>query len=247
MNYKLGKLPASNQVKFKLSSFVDLSVFPKIPTVFGHEASIINWQMLGNDGAGDCVWAEAAHTTMLWNACAGRNVQFTDKSVLSDYSAVTGYNPADESTDQGTDMKVAASYRRKTGVLDANGNRHKIAAYLAINPGDIKEHYIAMYLFGAIGIGIQFPGYAMDQFNANKPWSVRQRGSVEGGHCIPLVAKRTSIECVTWGKIQKMTTGFFGKYNDESLAFVSPEFLTNNKSPEGFDLPSLLKQLNQLK
>jgi hypothetical protein len=245
--YKLGKLPASNQVKFKLSSFIDPSAFPKVPKSFGHESLVANFEMLGNDNYGDCVWAGAAHETMIWNACAGRGISFSDKSVLSDYSAVTGFNPSDESTDQGTDMKAAASYRRTTGVIDAAGNRHKIAAYLSITPGNLQEHYIAMYLFGAVGIGILFPGYAMDQFNQNKPWSVKQRGALDGGHYIPLVAKRSNIECVTWGRIQKMTVGFFGKYNDESLCYVSEEMLTNNKSPEGFDAASLIKYLNQLK
>lgn len=178
MILKLGKKPASNQVKFKLSNFIDPSVFPKVPAVFGHENSVVDWQVLANDSVGDCVIAGGAHETMLWNASCGKKVLFDDKAVLSDYSAITGYNPADPNTDQGTDMKAAASYRRTTGLIDASGNRHKIAAYLAITPGDIKEHYIAMYLFGAIGIGILFPDYAMDQFSQGKAWSVRDRKSV---------------------------------------------------------------------
>ena len=69
----------------------------------------------------NCVWAGAAHETMLWNKEAARTITFNDQSVLKDYSAVTGFNPNDPNTDQGTDMQVAASYRRKTGVHDAAG------------------------------------------------------------------------------------------------------------------------------
>ena len=64
------------------------------------------------------------------NKDAARTVTFNNQSVLKDYSAVTGFNPNDPNTDQGTDMQVAASYRRKTGVLDAAGKRHKVIAYL---------------------------------------------------------------------------------------------------------------------
>ena len=32
-------------------------------------------------------------------------------------------------------MQVAASYRRKKGVLDAHGKRHKVIAYLALAAG----------------------------------------------------------------------------------------------------------------
>lgn len=245
---KLGKKPARHDaVKFKLKNFIDKSALPKPPRYFGHESFVDNfgWQMFANDTVGDCVLAGAAHETMLWNAECGTKVVFNDKAVLSDYSAITGYDGT-ESTDQGTDMQEAASYRRKTGIIDAHGTRHKIEAYLALTPGDLNEHYIALYLFGAVGIGIEFPASAMDQINAGKAWKVVRNSPIQGGHYIPLVAKRKSLECVTWGQIQPMTTGFFRKYNDESVAYISKEMLTNNKSPEGFDAEGLIKCLNAL-
>lgn len=247
---KLGKLPARPEaVKFKLSQFVDTNALPKPPKSFGHEAFVDHdgWGVLGNDNAGDCVFAGAAHETMLWCKEAGVDTAFDDKAVLSDYSAVTGYVPGDDATDQGTDMQVAASYRRKTGIADATGKRHTIAAYLAITPGDIKQLYAAMYLFGAVGIGIRFPGSAMDQFNRRKPWSIVKGARVTGGHYVPLVAKRGSLTCVTWGQTQKMTVPFYKEFCDEALAYVSLEALTDGRSPEGFDAEALTKALNGLK
>ncbi len=144
-------------------------------------------------------------------------------------------------------MQVAASYRKKTGVKDAQGNRHKVAAYLAITPGNLAEHYIAMYLFGAVGIGIKVPNNAIDQFKAGKPWSVTKGSSIEGGHYVPLVAHRGNLLCVTWGKVQQMTASFFKKYNDESVVYISQEILNNGKSLEGFDLAQLQADLAQLK
>lgn len=244
----LGKTPArSGAMKFKLSDYLNRKALPKPPATFGHEGLIpASWGMLGNDSYGDCVWAGAAHETMMWNAEAGVKVAFTDKAVLSDYSAVTGFNPKKPNTDQGTDMVVAASYRRKTGIVDAAGKRHQVAAYLSIKPGDLNEHLAAAYLFGAIGIGIEFPASAMDQFNAGKPWDVVSRSKIEGGHYIPLVARRANLECVTWGKVQQMTSAFFQKYNDESVAYVSLEALKNNKSPEGFNAAQLQADLSAL-
>jgi len=247
---KLGKKPArKDSVKFKLKSYIDTSKLPKPPKNFGH-ADLMgkNWEMLGNDQFGDCVFAGAAHETMLWNKEAGNQVAFTDKAVLSDYSAVTGFNPSDPNSDNGTDMQEAASYRRKTGVIDSDGKRHQIAAYLAIEPGNLLEHYIAIYLFGAVGIGINFPNSAMDQFNQNKAWKVNSKSPVEGGHYIPLVAKKGNyLYCVTWGRLQAMTLGFFKKYNDESIAYVSLEALKDGKSLEGFDADKLISDLQLLK
>lgn len=246
---KLGKKAPSHQVKFKLTDFVDMSQLPKPPKHFGHEDTIAfdGWGMLGNDSYGDCVWAGAAHETMLWNMECNKQVRFDDNAVLSDYAAVTGFNPNDPNSDEGTDMKEAASYRRKTGIIDVDGNRHTIAAYLSITPGNIQEHYAAAYLFGAVGIGIEFPSSAMDQFNKGKTWTKIRNSRIEGGHYISLVAKRSHLECVTWGQIQPMTLGFFSAYNDESIAYVSNEALVNNKSPEGFDSEGLIKMLNSLK
>lgn len=248
LHLPLGKTRArAGAMTFRLRDYLNKAALPKPPKTFGHETLIPStWGMLGNDQYGDCVWAGAAHETMMWNAEAGRKVAFNDRCVLSDYSAVTGFNPKKPSTDQGTDMVVAASYRRKTGIVDAAGKRHTVAAYLSITPGDLNEHLLAAWLFGAIGIGIEFPSSAMDQFNAGKPWDVVSRSKIEGGHYIPLVAQRTNMEVVTWGKIQQMTTAFFKKYNDESVAYVSLEALKNNKSPEGFNAAQLEADLNAL-
>jgi hypothetical protein len=248
MRYPLGKLPARpGAVELRLMDFFDMTKLPTIPQTFGHERLVSTWQMLGNDQFGDCVWAGAAHETMMWNASAARIVTFTDTSVLSDYSALTGFNPADPSTDQGTDMAKAAAYRRKTGVLDAAGRRHPVAAYLALKPGSLKELYAAAYLFGAVGVGLQFPGTAMDQFNAGQPWRVVPGANIEGGHYVPVVARRGGlIDVVTWGRIQPMTEAFFEEYCDEALVYLSEEYLTGGKSPEGFNDAQLRAELTRV-
>jgi hypothetical protein len=246
---KLGKTPARpNAVTFKLAKYIDTTVLPTPPEQFGHENVVAaqGWGMLGNDQYGDCVWAGAAHETMLWNLERDKSVGFDPKHVLKDYTAVTGFDPADPDTDQGTDMSVAASYRRKTGVIDQSSRRHKVAAYLAITPGDVEQHLIALYVFGVVGIGIQFPGSAMDQFNAGKPWDVVAGSKIEGGHYIPLVAKRANLDVLTWGQVQEMTPAFLEKYNDESIVYISREMLTAGHSPEGFDLKQLKADLAAL-
>jgi len=73
---KLGKKPARpGAVKFKFANFLLKPKLPTPPKVFGHEGLIgANWAVLGNDHYGDCVWAGAAHETMLWNKEAARTV-----------------------------------------------------------------------------------------------------------------------------------------------------------------------------
>lgn len=237
---KLGKLPARpGAVKLKFSSYKTLPTYPT-----AEKAVDLSWDMLGNDKYGDCVWAGAGHETMSWNNEAGRTIKFTDKGVLSDYSKVTGFDPNDPNSDQGTDMQVAASYRKKTGVIDDFGVRHRVGAYVALTPGNVTEIKEAIYLFGAVGIGFQFPDYAMDEFNAGESWHLKTGGTIEGGHYVPAVGYSSRyVYVVTWGKLQKMTWGFFKKYCDEAIAYLSEEFLTAGKSKEGFDLSALQADL----
>lgn len=239
---KLGKLPARpGAVKLKFSDYKTLPTYP----VSEKPVNLV-WQMLGNDNYGDCVWAGAGHETMSWNHEANKTIVFSDKSVLSDYSAVTGFNPNDPNSDQGTDMQVAASYRLKTGVLDSTGTRHKVGAYVAVALSNIPQIKEAIYLLGAVGVGIQFPSYAMDQFNQGKPWSVKS-GPIDGGHYVPAIGYDSHyLYVVTWGKIQKMSWGFYKKYADEVIAYLSYEFLSGGKSLEGFNLAQLQSDLSSL-
>jgi hypothetical protein len=251
MPLKLGKKPARpDAVRFKFSAFFDKNKLPTPPAVFGHYKNVQEWGVFKNDEYGDCVWAGAAHETMMWGSEVSKRVTFTDKNVLSDYTAVTGFNPNDLNTDGGTDMEMAASYRRKTGVLDANGHRHKIDSYIALKKGSISDLMLSTYLFGATGVGIMFPDSAMKQFDAGKIWSIVP-GEPEptDGHYIPVVGRNSAgnILCVTWGRLQAMTPEFYMKYNDESIAYVSLEPLaTRLVSPEGFDISLLRADLKSL-
>ena len=249
MNHCLGKLPARpGAISFKLSRYFNLAALPTPPAVFGHASAVNYWGVMGNDQYGDCVLAGGAHETMLWTAEASVIAPFNDTCVLSDYSAITGFNPNDPATDQGTDMQAAASYRRTTGLLDANNLRHKVDAYVAPEVGNLNEILAAAYLFGAVGIGFQFPSSAMKQFDTGQPWSVVAGDTIEGGHYVPCVGRAVSgnLVIVTWGRTQEMTPEFFTAYNDESVAYLSLEFLKNNVSPENFALATLQADLNSL-
>jgi hypothetical protein len=230
-----------------------LTTLPPTPSgILGHFALIVAtlWGMLGNALWGDCVWAGADHETMLWTTEAGDAAVFVDANALADYSAVTGFNPNDPSSDQGTDVRDSYTYRMKTGVIDAAGNRHKLGAYLNVDL-DVAHLARAIYLFGVVGLGIEFPESAMDQFNAGEPWDVVPgTPKPTDGHYIPLVGydpTKGYWYVVTWGKLQPVTTAFLLKYADEHYALLSPEMLKNGASLEGFDLATLqgdLKAIN---
>jgi hypothetical protein len=250
IDLKFGKLPARTDARdLKLAKYaVEPPPLPDGP--LGHDQLFAGeWGMLGNDSVGDCVWAGSAHETMLWNLEAGLTVVFTPDSVLSDYSAATGYQPGQPSTDRGTDMHDAMNYRRTTGIVDGTGLRHKIGGYVALDPGDLDQLKRSIWWFSAVSIGIEVPTTAMDQFNQNQPWSVVAGAQIEGGHYIPGVRwdpTQNMFVIVTWGREQLVTPEFLATYCDEAFAALSPEMLTGGKTLDGFDVDQLTADLAAL-
>ena len=252
---KLGKLPATDDPRDLLfARYVEEPKLPPVPEQFGHETLFPprGWGMLGNDDWGDCAWAGSAHETMLLTREGGRPATFTSAGVLSDYSAGTGFDPSagppeQNPTDRGSDLREVLDYRRQTGIVDAHGKRHKIGAFVKLETKNLTHVYQAMYLFQVVGIGFKFPSTAMDQFNRGEPWDVVPGATTNHeGHYVCGVAKRDNIEVVSWGALQDMTEAFFETYCDEAWAYISTENLQKKKSPEGFRLDELQRDLAAL-
>jgi len=252
MAYKLGKLPARpDAIKQKFGTFFHAAALPKPTLVFGRPDLVKEWGMLANDKVSCCVWSGGPHEHMLWCAWGGMQhcPTFTDQNVLSDYSAVTGFNPNDPATDQGTDMQVAASYRKNTGIIDSSGTRHKIAAYVSLKPGDLDQLALATYLFGAVGLGIEMPTSTMDQFDNDEPWNPVSGAKIEGGHYVPCIGRNHAgnFLIVTWGRLHAVTPAFISKYMDEGIVYLSFEQMKETGlSPRGFDRAALASAINRV-
>jgi hypothetical protein len=251
MTLYFGKLPHAHDPRDLLLTRYTAELPPLPDGPLGHPDLIPadGWGMLGNDAAGDCVWAGGDHEHMLWNAEAGRTVTFSQDTAFADYSAVTSYNPADPSTDRGTNMRDAMLYRQQTGLIDTTGQRHRIAAFTALGAGNLIQIKQSLHLVSVAAVGIQVPSTAIDQFHAGQPWSVVAGASIEGGHYVPIVGYDPATNLykgVTWGRIQLIEAAFLATYMDEGFAPLTDEMLAGGKSLEGLDLASLLADLADL-
>ena len=250
---KLGKKPAAPRpTDFNFTDLAASIKLPSVPSRFGHETAYADWKMLGNDRYGNCVWAGAAHEHMLLNKVVHQaDVAFDDGAVLGDYAAATGFDPNDPSTDNGTDVHDALSYRRKTGIADTGGTRHLIGAYVSLDPKNWEHLGQATYIFGAVGIGFDFPASAMDQFNAGEPWDYVAGSKIEGGHYVPVVGSLQTADqasAITWGKRQVFTREFYEHYNDEAWVYITTEALRSDGTGlHGFDVAKLNAYLATLR
>lgn len=253
MPYRLGKKPARHgAIALKFADYFNLAEMPRPPLKIGHWNIGEPWGMFANDLYGNCVWAGAAHEHMMWAKAGLRpRCDFTDQDVIAVYSETTGFKPNDESTDNGTDMAAAAAFRRKTGIADHAGVRHKVDSYVAIKPGHADMLALAVYLTGAVGVGLNLPNYAMDQFDAEKPWVIEDHPKVRGtagGHYVSCIGRNSNSDflVISWGRIHAMSPRFLETFNDESVAFLSQDYLRGKLSPEQFDLATLRAHLSKL-
>lgn len=260
----LGKLPHVEEPRdLQAADFLEATALPVPPTNFGHgrifkdgEDTLADWDMNGNgpddtvaagfQGAGDCVWAAAAHTTRMAAKVQRHTVTITGRESIADYSAATGYVIGDDQTDQGTDMRQAMSYRRHTGILDASGSRHKIGAYLAITPTWFNLIQAA-YVFDAVEIGFQFQQAQEAQFDTGV-WDYVPGSPVVGGHAIPLFGRlHGQAGVVSWAKHLWVTESFVDQLVDEAWAIVYPESLnTSGVNDRGLNVTQLNAALSQL-
>ncbi len=245
---KLGKLaPKYNKRTLRLSNYLK-GPLPTAPAKLWREYKVppSGWNMLGNDTVGDCTCAAIAHMVMLFTAHTGTMISPTLEDTLGVYSAVTGYNPADPSTDQGANITDVLAYWQSTGIAG-----HKILGWASIglSPAQIQQ---AMYLFGAVDIGFNVPAYAMEQFNAGQAWDIDPSGdaTIEGGHSVPLFGYGSQgFDCTTWGANQKLTTTFAATFCDEAYIVLTEDWLDSatGLAPNQIDLATLQADLNAVK
>lgn len=224
---------------------LDATSLPTLTKKFGggYGTDFSDWLMLGNgpcddgsitsgyaeNGAGDCAWAGPAHEEMESAHNAGRTVpKFTCANILDQYAAYLGlkdHTQLNENNDGGSNVHDVLTHRQQVGLKDVDGNAYKIGPFVQLETGNLDQYWEALYLFENVGIGIQFPESADEQFGNGQAWSVVPGAQIVGGHYIPLVGHpaKNTWTCVTWAKRQPMTQQFVTKYVDEAWAYIDPE------------------------
>lgn len=247
---KLGKLaPKYNRKTLFLSRYLATARVnvPPPPGKVWREFKVPSdkWGMFDNDTVGDCTCAEAAHELMLMTAHTSEMVMPTLEDVITMYSAVSGYVPGEEDTDQGAAITDILDYRKTVGFAG-----HKILGWAKVDNTNLMSVKQAIWLFGAVNIGINVPDNAQDQFSNGKPWNLDGREhEIEGGHCIPIFGYGSEgASCITWGARQEMSWDWFRKYCDEAYAVITEDWMmqATGLTPSGFNLAQLQSDLKAL-
>lgn len=176
--------------------------------------------MFANDRLGDCVIAGRAHATLRFENFEqkGAILAITDRVVVNEYLRQTGGN------DNGLVMLDSLSQWRQKG-WRIKSRPYRIQAFAEINRGNHTEVKRAIIANIGVYIGLGLPITAQDQFQMGQPWEYVGGSGAGiyswGGHCVYCSGYTTDGPiCVTWGRKQQMTWGFWNKYCDEGYAVI---------------------------
>lgn len=248
MEYKLGKHAPKKNAKTLLFTNYLTAKAPDPPGKVWREYKIPpdKWGMFNNDTLGDCTCAAIAHMLMLMTAHTGSLVVPSEDEVIKAYSAVSGFDPNTGLNDNGAALSDVLNYWRTTGIAG-----HKILGWAQIDHTNVYAVKQAIWLFGGIDIGVQFPNIAMNQFNTDRSWElVANDGGNDGGHCVCNFGYGSEgTNCITWGKRQGMSWDWFKKYCDEAYVVITQDWINQltNQTPSGFDLATLQQDLQALR
>jgi hypothetical protein len=255
------KLPGKHRPRIRLSSYIDKMVIPPSPSLIDYSApamSVIQ-NVEGNDSVGDCVLAEEAHFVGVATGNTGQLYSYSAAQTLAAYSAITGYNPADPSTDQGTDPIACMNYFCQNPYADGT----KLAGYAEVDANNEAEVQFALSAFGNLKMWIGLPDPWINPFPSGNGfiWDIGTANPNQG-HCIGSPAYNSprivgsncqGIQVMTWGMIGTITwraiKALFSDAGGGGLAVrVTPDWLIKNsgKTPSGFAYADLCSDFNSL-
>ena len=242
MQRKLGRkiLPQDKRALWLFDYFDRPRLKPAPPTCRNSDAVTVPLGMMANDEYGDCVFAAAGHGEMVWTANAGNIYVPPDADILSAYSAVTGFDPNDPSTDNGTDPLAALKYWRNTGI-----SGRKIGAWAQVNAKRPEQLRQCIYLFEFCFMSLALPAALQVATIWDIPAGQRlgddwKPGSWGGHEVAGVDYDEQGVWVITWGQRLLATWAFLAAYCDLPIAVLSQDELNGSGvAPNGLHLDDL--------
>lgn len=223
-----------------------------VPEEFGLDDLPEHWGVQGNDDINDCVQAGFVHEVMLWTKkVTGTTTEFESAAAIDLYRKNTGWKPGDKSSDKGTFLVSAIRRRKEDGIDDKDGNTHKIKAHACLDTKDPDQLAQGTYMFGSVGVGVQFPQEWMTAFHdGGKVWDAVDKDDpkILFGHYFPVIGRKHNgnFVAVTWGKLQEMTPAGYKQFNDEAAVYFTEDYLDNGETPRGFDKTKIKHDIDKI-
>lgn len=205
------------------------------------------------NGVGDCMIAEDIHLAAIRATLAGAPWVPQTADALSTYSAVTGYDPANPNTDQGTDPTALLRYR-EGGAPYPDGS--KLVAAFNVDATDWAAYTQALWLADGLLQWASLPDGVESEENGGDVWDVCGDPDDANGHGFGAGGyDADAADLVEWGMVPpiRATRAFVAKYLVPSAGGGCVALIGSNafasitgKCPAGLDLSGLESALAAL-
>ena len=168
------------------------SLAPPPPSVDYTKGMPANLGMMLNDTLGDCTCAAVYHAIQVWSFNAQQKIDTEpDPDVEKLYVLACGYNPRVGGEGPGGNEQHVLTYLLKHGapIGPAGKGRHKIAAFVEVDPRNVDDVKRTIDDCGVAYIGFNVPAYIVPPPPAAPPavWDVETKNaSIVGGHAVVL-------------------------------------------------------------
>jgi hypothetical protein len=244
MAYKLGRRPGHIPVGLRDLTWYVAGALPAAPLevkppVLAANADGTAWGMDGNDTYGDCGVAGTDHGEIC--VALGSGVPLlglTASQVVQYYLAYT--------SGQDTGVVLADFLKH---VKDTGWFGRILAGYAPVSVSDFRTLQFVINAYGYAYTGVQCTDTMQQAAEARQPWTagVFQSGTVEGGHCIPLVGYDSQyLYAVTWGAVQAIEYSAWHLMAEEAWAVLWGEVPVSGLDAHGVNLASLQADLGSL-
>ena len=249
MAYMYGRRPPKNAPALEFGSFVNKAV-PTHPSTDDNLKELSNWQVLGNDVAGDCNAVTWANTRRLVTSRLSTEYYPTQAQVWQFYQTQNpkfdpnGTAKTDgpgSSADQGMDVQTGLEY------LHANGGPDgvKAIAFAKVDHTKTAEVEAALAIFGGLWLGITVLDANQQEFASGQAWTDVRGSKIDGGHAILGGGYVPDVTFITWGQETKFAPSFWnGSVSgtplvEEAWVVIWPEHLGSAEFLQGVDLTQL--------
>lgn len=240
---RLGRVrPKSRPKALRFGAYFDTATTTWVPPAsldYSPKALAALIRMYLNDVEGDCVIAGKLHAVGVWTGNeTGVPAVATDAEAQAAYVTICGPG------DQGCNITDVLDYFQATG-LTLSGVVHRIDGYVSVNWTSKLQVQAALYLFGALTVGINLP----EAWTTAQVWDVTNTPIV-GGHDVTIVGyNATGPTLCSWGQLFQMTWAALAstKWVEEMYAMLAGDWYGSAKlAPCGVDAADLAADLAKI-
>ena len=254
---KYGRLPRAHDPRVPhLSAYLAGKPTVATPTVIDWTKGMVaDLGMMLNDTYGDCAEAAVYHARQTWTLnAAGIETTESDAMVERLYALITGFDPNNQASDQGTVLQQLLAYWLNAGAPIGDGSTtEKLIAWFEVDPRNFNDVFRTIAECGGAYVGMWVPSDVTMAIANGNPVPSIWTGSPDptAGHCVWVPAYNRTIDQLTiesWGSKYAISRGAWAECVEECYALFDPSWIAaTGKTPFGMTRAEALAAMAALR